>query len=454
MNEIYFYIYVFFTFFIAVYLTLKSNPAHKFITFIITYWLLAGSVLNTEYFIIDIKSLPFDLQPPRIIFILFTTYLILVWAGRIKNVKVNTQEPKFERYLFIYIFLSIVVTSIHTIDLLGFKDLVLNSTKIFTFLIIYLVLKRTADERMIKTLFRALIIVCIFSSIIGIYQFLVNPLFFRLGSERGAFGGLMRSNGIYHAEYIQSYFLIPGIILTLFTVRSKLFRNTLIGLFLFGIIFTFHRSSWIITILLFILFFINAQKKKVWQMVTVGGIVVFFILLFSSIFLPNISNVKRSPFVQERLLADTATGRIALYSMAIKELPESWLFGVGSFKSDAYYSGVLSAGGGKAVASGERGGIHNLYIGMAYFSGLPVIIMFILFLTMVFSYFWRLSKTVSIFFLIILFDVIKYIVLNMTNSFGLSVNLGLLLAIYLGIGVAVYQKNIDMSRLLNERIYK
>jgi len=82
MNEIYLYVYVTITFLIAIYLTLKSNPAHKYITFIIAYWILAGSVLNTEYFIIDIKRLPFDLQPNRIIFILFTIYLILVWAGK------------------------------------------------------------------------------------------------------------------------------------------------------------------------------------------------------------------------------------------------------------------------------------------------------------------------------------------------------------------------------------
>jgi hypothetical protein len=449
MNEVYFYIYIIVAFFIVAYLILKNNPAHKFITFIIAYWILAGPVLNTEYFIIDIKRLPFDLQPNRIIFILFTIYLILVWAGKIKNVRVNTNEPKFEKYLFLYIFLSIVVDVIHTIDILTTKDIIVNSTKILTFLVIYLVLKRAADERMVKTLFKALIIVCIFSSIIGIYQFLVNPLFFRLGSERAAFGGLLRSNGIYHAEYMQSYFLIPGIILTLFTVRSKLFKNTLIGLFLFGIIFTFHRMSWIITILLLTLYFIEVKKRKVWQMISAGSIMVLLIFLFTSIFIPNISDVKTSPFVQERLLADTVTGRIALYKAALKEIPEHWLLGVGGIYSDPFYWTILSAGGSEKVALGETGGaIHNEYILIGFFYGIPVLFLFCGFLISSLVYFWKNLKEKSEFFFITTLYIILFIIANLSNMFPLYSHIGLLLAILLGISVAVYQKNIDVNSLI------
>lgn len=453
MNEIYFYIYVFITFFIALYLTLKNNPAHKYITFIIAYWLLAGSVLNTEYFIIDIKRLPFDLQPPRIIFILFTIYLFLVWTGKVKNVKVNTKEPKFEKYLYLYLVLSIIITSIHTIDILTTKDIIVNSTKILTFLVIYLVLKRTADESMIKTLFKALIIVCIFSSIIGIYQFLIDKSFFRFGAERSAFGEYLRSNGVYSSEDVQTYFLVPGVILVLFTIKNKILRNSLVSLFLIGTIVTFHRMSLFVTILILTLYFIEVKKKKIWQMVTMGSILMGFIFLFSSVFLPITNKIKSQPFVQERLLADTAAVRIAFYNMAINELPNHWLLGVGSTKSDVYYYGILSAGGSKDAASGERGGIHNLYLGMAYFQGLPVTIIFILFLVISFICFLRLSRTVSIFYFIIVFDIIKYTLRNITQGFWLTSYGGLLLAIFLGIGVAVYQKNIDVSKLINERIY-
>lgn len=454
MKEIYFYVYVLFTFFTAVYLTLRHNSTHKFITFIIAYWILAGSVLNTEYFIIDIKRLPFDLQPSRIIFILFTIYLILVWIEKINHRRINIQNPKFEKYLYLFILFTIIVDVIHTSNILIIKDVIVNSTHILTFLVIYLVLKRTVDRKMINVFVKSLLIVCTFSSLIGIYQFLVDPLFFRLGSERVAFSGLLRSNGIFRAEYIQGYFLIPGIFLALFTVRQKLLKYTLIGLFLFAIIFTFHRTIWSITILLLTFYFIEVKRKKVWQIVTLGSILIGFIFLFSSIFLPEINDIKEFPFVKERLFADTVTGRIALYNFALNEIPDHWLFGIGSVKSNVYYWGILSAGGSKRVAFGEAGGIHNRYIGLAYLKGLPVAIMFILFLALSFYYFWRLSKIISIFFFIFLFEVTKYIIANLTNGIGLGSNLGLLLSIFLGIGVAAHQKKIDVSKLINESIFR
>jgi ABC-type Na+ efflux pump permease subunit len=82
----------------------------------------------------------------------------------------------------------------------------------------------------------------------------------------------------------------------------------------------------------------------------------------------------------------------------------------------------------------------------------PNRIIFILFLVISFIYFLRLSRTVSIFYFIIAFDIIKYTLRNITQGLGLTTYGGLLLAIFLSIGVAVYQKNIDVSRLVNERI--
>jgi len=447
MNEIYFYIYVFFTFLIATYLTLKSNSRHKFITFIITYWILAGTVLNTEYFIIDIKTLPFDLQPPRIIFILFSIYLILVWVGGYKPPPIHGKTPKFERYLYLYILLSIIVYTIHIGDVLSVKEFLASTTVLLTFLVIYLALKRTADKGMIKAFGRALLIVCVISSLIGIYQFLVDPLFFRLGSERAAFTGLLRSNGIFHAEYLQSYFLILGIIVALFTIRKNLPKYTLIGLFLLGIIFTFHRMSWIITALLFTLYFIKVKKKRILQMTAVAVFIGVILFSFLSIFFST-TEIKRNPFVQKRLLADTMRARIGYYTMVFKNIPKSWLIGFGSKKSDVYYSAMLKAGYGEQWARGEVGGIHNWYLAIMFFKGIPAFILYTAFIILAFYYFWKLAKFKHIFYFIMSFEVIKYIMLNMTNSFALGKDLGLLLAIFLGTGVAVYQKNIDVSGLI------
>ena len=338
-------------------------------------------------------------------------------------------------------------------DLLTIKDIIVNSTQILAFLAVYLVIKRTADEEMIKTLINALIIVCIFSSMIGIFQFLVNPLFFKLASGRDAFYGVIRSTGIYRYEYTQSYFLITGIILVLFTVRSKLLKYTLIGLFLFGIISTFHRMSWISIILLFALYLIGIKKKIVWKTVTVGSVLIVFIFLGSSIFFQD-NKIKSSSFVQDRLLSDTLTNRIELYKITLKTIPQSWIVGFGSKNSNVYYHAMLQAGMPENWAMGEAGGIHNLYLNILFFKGIPSMILFLLFIIFAFRYFERLGKIRHIFYFIPLLELVKYTISNMSNSFPLSDELGLLLAILLGTGVAVYQKNISVNRLVNEKIYR
>lgn len=140
--------------------------------------------------------------------------------------------------------------------------------------------------------------------------------------------------------------------------------------------------------------------------------------------------------------------------MVLRNIPQNWLIGFGSRKSEVYYYGMLEAGAGKRVTMGERGGIHNGYLSIMFYNGIPSLILYLLFNFLIFLYFWRLARFKHIFYFIPLFVLIMNILSNLTNGFPLSSDLGLLLAVFLGIGVAVYQKNIDVSRLVNERIYR
>jgi hypothetical protein len=442
-----YHIYVFIALLISIYLTIKNNPDNKFITFIIAFWILAGSVLNTEYFIIDIKSLPFDFQPTRIIFILFCIYLLITYITEHDKEQVNVKNAKFEIFLYLFIFLSIIVDTIHTLDILTLKDLILNATNILTFLVIYLVLKIKADGGMVKVFGKALLIVCTISSLIGIYQFLFDPLFCNVGFLREAFGRSYRSNGIFHAEYIQSYFLIPGIILALLTMHKSLLKYTLVSLFLLGIIVTFHRMSWIITIALIVFYHIEVKKRKVWQVISVVVCIGVALLYFSSMLSLNLNKFRRSSLVRERLLSDTMSGRMAFYGMVIKKIRQSWLIGFGSEKSKTYYYGMLEAGAPKSYAIGEKGGIHNGHLDVMFYRGIPVFLVYSLFLILAFHYFWNLSKYEHVLYFIPLSETIKFILSNMTNSFSLNSDIGILFAIITGCGIAVFQKNIDMSEV-------
>ena len=448
MNQIYFLIYVIITFFISLYLTSKSNSSHKYITFIISYWILAHSVLSTEYFIIDIKSLPFDFQPNRIILILFSCYLVLIFIQESTHGRDRILFLRYEQYLYLYVLFSIVSTYFHSRKIVTLKDFIVVNTLMLTFVVIYLVLKRTADRGMIKAFCKAFLILCSISSIIGILQFLIDPNIFRLGSHRGAFSVFLRSNGVFHAEYMQSYYLISGIIITLFMVRSKKLKYFLVTLFFTGIILTFHRMSWITGVILITLYIFKFKKNEMWKMVTVGAIAGSIIFLISFLNLYDINRVKNSALFRERLLSNSMTERENTYDMVLKNIKKGWLIGFGGKRSDMYYYGMLAAGTSKKVAKGEAGAIHNRFLEIMFFKGIIVFILYCMFFIFVFDYFWLLARIKNIIFYIPLFETLKFILANMTNSFSLASDLGLLLAIFLGISVSINKNNIDLNNAI------
>ena len=444
-------LYIFFAFTIAGHLTLRSNSNFKFVTFILSLWILAGSVLNSPYFIADFPFLPFDLQPSRLILIIFSIYYLATSALESRTNKIERKKiarPKFEIFLYIYILSSTLIGVFHTFQILSLKDLIVDSTHIFTFLIIFIMLKRYADEGMIRTFCKSLIIVCIISSLISVYQFLINPTFFRLGSEREAFGGLLRANGIFHAEYIQSYFLISGILTTLFTVRSKLLKYTYIGFFLFGIIFTFHRMSWLMTIFLFVMYLIVIKKIKFLPVILSGGGLIILILMISPKIIPVVDVIRSSHLVEKRLLTDTITFRFKIYKMVMDNISKRWVIGCGTRKSDIYYQGMMKVTADKEWAKAEVGGIHNGYLHIMFLKGVPAVIIFLMFLIFGIFYFGQLISVKHIFYFIPLFEVSKFMLANMTNVFLLSGDLGLLLAIFIGVGVAVNKNNLDINKVI------
>lgn len=463
MENTHLYIYVITMLPLALYLTFQSETKYKFVTFVIVYWLLAGPTLNTELFIVNIESWYFDIQPARFIFIVFTVYLIALWGThRRKRIRENGRDneeipnavgnPAFEKFLYIFLALYLLVNIIHTRDVLTMREIAASYTNLLVFPVIYLVLKKTADSGMIKTVFRALLIVCILSGIVGIYQFLVDPYFLRIGAEFLAFGTSLRANGIYRAEYLQGSFLLLGIIVALITIHSKIGKVFLIPLFLIAIVLTFHRATWIITLLVFTLYLIKVKKMKVWQLTIIGVFMIIFVYIVLDINPSILARFADNPIVIDRLTSDTMKDRMALYNMVFHHIPQYFLFGVGSTESDIYFHGVLQAGGSLEVALGERGGIHNLYFLMAFFHGTPTALIFTIFLISSFIYFWQKMSHEGKYYFIVTTILLIYIMQNLVNMFYLYHDFGLLLAIFLGVSIAVHQRKINLDRVIqNEK---
>jgi len=83
-----------------------------------------------------------------------------------------------------------------------------------------------------------------------------------------------------------------------------------------------------------------------------------------------------------------------------------------------------------------------------FFKGIIVFILYCMFFIFVIDYFWLLARTKNIIFYIPLFETLKFILANMTNSFSLASNLGLLLAIFLGISVSINKNNININNAI------
>jgi len=83
-----------------------------------------------------------------------------------------------------------------------------------------------------------------------------------------------------------------------------------------------------------------------------------------------------------------------------------------------------------------------------FFRGIIVFVLYCMFFIFVFDYFWFLARTKIFIFYIPLFVVLEFILANITNSFTLASNLGLLLAISLGISVSINKNNIKINNAI------
>lgn len=433
---------------ITAYLTKKSKTEYRLITFIMIFWIFAGSLLSQDQYIFKIKGLFFELQADRIILLIFTIYYIILWSShRKQNInEEKTINPLFEKFLLLFLILYLFSNIMHLRDVLTIKDLIASYTRLFSFPIIYLIIKKTVDEGMVKSLITALLMVCIISSFVGIYQFLVDPEFFRYGSGFLAFTGKVRANGIFRAEYVQGCYLISGLAVVLTILKNKVIKFTLFTLFLLAIIFTFHRASWIITLTILFLYIFKIIRLKIWQFIFVSPVFITFILLLMKFSPSFFTNLEDKPVVTEGIMRDTVTGRFALYNMAFSEIPKYLLFGVGSPKSEIYYHSVMRAIGSEDVATGLQGGIHNLYIQTAFFFGLPTAIIFTIFIILIVLYFWKKAIPENKTYFIPLAMIMAFMMINLSNMFYLYTEYGLLLAIFLGMFIGLKQP--DAAKIL------
>jgi hypothetical protein len=389
----------------------------------------------------------FDLQPLRILFLFSATFLIVdPFLKQYKRPNVSQFSvkvvPNYEKYLFIYLIL-VIVSLFANANLFTNSELFVSITTVLSFIAVYFAVKRASNEGFINVIKHAIILVGIISSIIAILQFVVDQSFFRANSDfsRTAFGGFIRSTGVFGDDYIHAYMVISAIIWTYFTIPTSTKKYILLGLFITGVFFGFMRMGYVVTTFFFahaILYASNASGKLKVLVVTLATIASIF-LAFGVLS----SGILESDIAQDRMMDEgTMELRFKLYKEGIETTFSDFsaiLFGFGNESSQAYYDAIYRATDGHlGWATGETGGWHNLFIEILFFNGLPAAVLLFTFLIAMVKYFYYLTKlTDNHLYSIPFYLALCYLISNLTLGLGLEVSH----AIVLGISAALMTGN-------------
>jgi len=429
MDSIYFYAYIGFTFILALRLVLKSNSPYKLELTFLAFFLMSGSISGILTFKIPGISF-FEIQPDRFLFLLFSFFIFRNLVFPKKNIRLpqGWTMPWFKILFYLYAILVIASQVFHVRDL-GLPEVITSTVYALNVLIIMYCVRTMMNEETMRIIGTSIIIGAILASCVGIIQFLIDPMFLRVGDQRIAFGTTLRSNGIFINEYLNAYFVITALSWVMVTYKNGLIKNCLFALFSLGILFAFQRMSWLILSIVFFIYFIFIQKISLGKLATAGLAGLSVIILLFLFFRADIMN---SRLVKQRL-SEPVNSRAGYYEAAISNVGKKPFFGFGGKNNETYYYSMLMITHDRDRATGITGDFHSGYFSTMFFYGLPAFLAFIGFVLSAMIFFGRLIRD-HLLFSIPFLVALLYGIGNLTNTFLLPEYLCLLFAIHMGIG--------------------
>jgi len=425
------------------------RPRHQFIAFLISLWILAEGILDTDAFVIPLgKEAGFELQFDRILLLVFGVILVqrVLW---VTMKRLQWQSLWYEVVLFVaYLALLGVLIYHQRTSTLPSRDVLLIFSGWLTFLCFYFVVREYADDGLVRTILASILCVGLASSVVAVIQFAYDPQFLHVGSMREAFSGRVRSTGVFREEFSHSYFLIPGIMVAYTTIKRPVVRVVTLLLLLTGIFLSFHRMSWILAFIVLIAMGVFSGSARAWKYlgwILTGAAVVLILAVVGADYIGQASDL-----VYQRVTEDTMSGRMRIYDVALKRIQSVWLTGVGSEKTNAYYLDMTLAGW-KVMASGEIGGLHNLYLRLAYMYGIPTACLFAAFLVSLAAFYWKRAREKYVAFLAAAYGSV-FICANLTNALIFAADAALLLAIIAGLAAGMECRGIAFG--WNERLFR
>lgn len=429
-----FYIYFAIAAVIALYLVIKSNSKYKFELFFLSFYLLTGNLNDLLTIVIPGFSL-FEIYPIRLLFFLLLFFIVrrTLLTREKYNLSINGKIPWFVIALLGYVILMMISLIVNSPEI-GISMVLKRLLGAFSFLVLIISVQLMADKPSYDLIGKSIIIGAVFSSILSIVQFSIDPFFLRIGDDRVAFAGFLRANGIFRTEYFNSYFLITACAWTLITIKNNWRKIALICLFTLGVLLTFQRMSWIILALVIITYLVYI-KKIAFEKLLFAGLTSLAIVISLSIF--YLQDIKNSSLVKERL-SNSVDSRKGYYAMVLDNIGEKPLFGYGGLQNEVYYVNLLRITGNRDRATGKKGDLHSGYFSALFLYGVPAFICFTLFVLLSVFYYSR-SITDNLYFVIPFLVGIIYMIGNLTNSFLFLKYISVLYAIHIGIGMGINQ---------------
>lgn len=453
------YVYLALSLGITIYLLRRHRPQHTLVSFLVCFWIFVSDVANTPDFIIKIPGAPFELQPLRTLLLTFLGFLFVKMIldkyrkKRPSGEEISSIRPSYEAYLEAYVVILLIVYVVHY-SLLGPAEFVVLVSAVLSFYVIYVTVKKTADPAMIRMVRDAIITVAVISSLVAVVQLLVDGSFLRVYPEfrRPAFGGLLRSTGVFRDDYMHAYVVIVGLIWTLFTVSNGVKKAIIIGIMLIGILFGFMRMGYVVIFVVLVHYFYfmyrgNAQLKL---LLVIGSVIVAVAGMGWVI----TSGILESSVAQERMLDEgTAEIRGRLYLQAIEssiKSTQSFLFGYGTLEHPEYYDAMYKVTGSRYWATGEVGGWHNLYLETLFFHGIIAVAMLIVFLYLATRYFYKLGTREDQTMLIPFYCLLSFIIANLSLALPIFSNFGIMVGITCAL--ALSQRKEHVNRQLSQSV--
>jgi hypothetical protein len=436
MISVYSILYLIFALGICIYFTFYKLQTNRILGFTVMFWIMTESILSQDIFIPTIAALGGSIQPNRVL--LFVAFLTIFYQKLKGNNIASPMWPMEKMLVLLFTWLLVVFFS-HFVQGLTFQYSLLVYLNWLVFILTFFALQSCWNEELMDAIFNVIIITAVISTFIGIVQLFVDQQFMRVGAGRIAFKNVLRSSGLFQADYTQIYFCLIAWIIAVMRMEKGRLRSFVLYFTPLGMFLTFHRAGALIFLGIMIFYLIKYWELKGRILLGLGflaGLFLFYLLVGQSTLFT--ASGFFSGGIQERMSDDTISGRFAIYYVVLQRIPDFFWMGIGTKFSNIYYMDMFTSGQTYAVG-GEVGGVHNLYLNLAYLYGVPASLFMFSFIVTVIASLLRKIELDKMAFIPLSVSCV-YFFGNFSNWFYPDAEFSIIVIIVLGLGIGLMKK--------------